>query len=53
MKLPELRQLINWMMVSDPWPDGVDRQVIEDLLDGESRKAGFSDWIEAYHKITE
>jgi len=51
MTLLELRNLLTWWMVSDPWPDGVGRQVIEDLLDRKSREAGFLDWTEAYHKI--
>lgn len=48
------RALLDWMMCSDPWPvdsdgHGGNQQVIEKWLDEESRKKGFTDWLEAYH----
>ena len=47
----ELRQLLNWMLVSDPWPDGVDRQVVENFLNNQARMFGFGSWVEAYHQL--
>lgn len=41
MTLLELRNLLTWRMVSYPWPNEVGCQVIEDLLNKESRKVGF------------
>lgn len=38
-------------MVSDPWPLQTGQDVIDGLLDDESRNRGFSDWIEAYHAL--
>lgn len=48
-KLP-LKQLLAWRMCSDPWPGG-DVVVIDAWLDSESRAAGFSSWIDAYHQL--
>lgn len=39
------------LMVSDPWPLlHEQKRVLEDFADDESRKRGYSDWIEAYHQ---
>ena len=45
-----LNDLLTWRMCSDPWPGG-DMAVIDDWLNSESRAAGFSDWIDAYHRL--
>ncbi len=37
------------MMCSDPWPDSVPKDHLEDLADNESRERGYDNWIEAYH----
>jgi hypothetical protein len=48
--LPEqFRALLDLMMCSDPWPEGVDRQAVESFLDFVSQENGFIDWIGAYH----
>lgn len=51
MTCVELRQLLNWMMVSDSWPDGVDQNILEDMLDREAKVYGFKSWVEAYHQL--
>lgn len=48
----EFRALLDLMMCSDPWPipDGEgQRQVLEQLLNQESRRRGYTHWTEAYH----
>ncbi len=45
-----LREVLVWRMCSDPWPGG-DMAAIDDWLNGESRAAGFSDWVDAYHRL--
>ena len=54
MKDRLFRDLLDWFMVSDPWPLGRwahDR--IEDLLNAESHGRGFTDWVVAYHEFKE
>jgi hypothetical protein len=49
----QFRIMLAWFMVSDPWPlkDQVfTHMVIEDWLNLESKKRGYIDWIDAYHK---
>lgn len=46
----EFRILLNWFMVSDPWPlSKEDNDEIRSMLDEESVRRGFSDWVDAYH----
>lgn len=49
------RALLDLMMCSDPWPVGRDgvwnERVVKDLLDEESRKRGYADWVGAYHEF--
>lgn len=51
MKAIEYRALLDLMMCSDPWPHGVKREPIEELLDTEARERGFDDWLDAYHNF--
>jgi len=44
-----LGQLLVWRMCSDPWPGG-DMAAIDNWLNQLSRAAGFSDWVDAYHR---
>jgi len=45
----ELRAFLSLLMCSDPWPEGVDKTVLEQFANKESRRHGFSGWIEALH----
>lgn len=45
----ELRALLTWRMVSDPWPAQVDVAVIDAMLNREAVACGYADWVEAYH----
>lgn len=47
----QLRAFLDLLMVSDPWPLQYGQEAMNDLADEESRKRGFCDWIEAYHKF--
>jgi hypothetical protein len=47
----ELRALLTWRMVSDPWPACVDLAVIDEMLRRESVALGYADWVEAYHRL--
>jgi hypothetical protein len=52
-RLPDdvFASLLNVLMEADPWTFTGNRDVIESLLDVESRARGFSDWIEALHHV--
>ncbi len=46
-----LRDVLDWWMVSDPWPlpaDQSDR--IESRIQAASIEAGYTDWVSAYHE---
>jgi hypothetical protein len=48
----ELRAMLDWFMVSDPWPlDLEKRVVVENLLDYLSRMKGYEGWVDAYHRL--
>ena len=47
----QFRTFLDLLMVSDPWPLEYGKESMDDLADDESRKRGFSDWIEAYHQF--
>ncbi len=53
MKIPAplLRDILDWHMCSDPWPDGVPREAIDAWLEEQARAHGFQDWVEAYHEL--
>lgn len=50
MNKKQLRAFLDWRMCSDPWP-GCDMQVVDEWLDGISRKFGFAHWVDAYHGL--
>lgn len=45
----QFRAILDWRMCSDPWPQGVNMEVVDDFLNALSREMGYADWIEAYH----
>jgi hypothetical protein len=45
-----LRALLDWRMCSDPWPGG-DMSIVDDFLNSWCAMAGFSDWVDAYHRL--
>lgn len=48
----QFRALMDLVMCSDPWPEGVEREPVVELLDHEARELGYGDWIFAYHNFT-
>lgn len=48
----QFRALLDLVMCSDPWPEGVEREPIVTLLNFESVMRGYGDWISAYHNFT-
>lgn len=48
----ELRVLLAWRMVSDPWPAQVDVAVIDAMLNREAAAHGYADWVDAYHLLS-
>lgn len=50
MERKEFRALLDALMVSDPWPDKC-FNILEDYANKVSTYYGYSDWIEAYHKL--
>jgi len=47
----EFVALLNLLICSDPFPDGVDRGPIERLLNQESQARGLEDWVVALHEV--
>lgn len=46
------RDLLDWFMVSDPWPlDRAAHARIEDALNAEAGARGFDGWVEAFHRF--
>jgi hypothetical protein len=45
-----LKELLVWRMCSDPWPGG-NMEAIDKWLDRQARLLGFTDWIDAYHRL--
>ena len=49
-----LRAILDWYMCSDPWP--VDepfqnQEIVTEWLDTVCKAKGYTDWVEAYHKM--
>lgn len=48
----EFRELLNLVMVSDPWPlDDESEKVVTGFLEREAQERGFDTWTEAYHEM--
>jgi len=46
------RVLLDLFMCSDPWPmDDSSHAVMLAFVESESKRLGFSDWIEAFHGL--
>jgi hypothetical protein len=47
----EFRAVLDWWMVSDPWPSNqVPKEVIDDWLEREAQQRGYQNLIAAYHE---
>lgn len=46
----QLRAILEWRMCSDPWPGG-DMKAVDDWLGSVCQKAGYQDWVDAYHAL--
>lgn len=46
-----LRAVLDWMMCSDPFPVSVDKAAIDAWLNGECMSRGYTDWVDAYHRL--
>ena len=53
MNKQELKYFLELLMCSDPWPlsDNESNNILQKYADEESKRQGFSDWIEAYHTL--
>jgi hypothetical protein len=49
----EFQAVLIWFIASDPWPASVNRAVIYEWLNRESKARGFENWTDAYHGIRE
>lgn len=50
----QFRALLDWWMVSDPWPlstDGWQHQELEALIVSEAQRRGYDGWADAYHEF--
>ena len=45
----EFYDFLALMMCSDPWPDSVARESLDNLANSESVVRGYDDWIDAFH----
>jgi len=46
------RVLLDWFMVSDPWPLEAKQQgMMLAFLNAEASKRGYDDWVHAYHEF--
>jgi len=49
----EFRALLDWWMVSDPWPIKADQATtVDELLSKEARARGFHSSVQAYHDFS-
>ncbi len=49
----QYRDLLDWFMVSDPWPLTTEQHDrVEAMLDKEALTRGYENWIVAYHEVT-
>lgn len=49
----QFRALLDWWMVSDPWPlEEWQHEELRTLIETESDARGWPDWVEAYHRHT-
>jgi len=50
----DFRTALSWFMSSDPWPMGEsERAYVQQRLDAASKKSGYLDWIDAFHRFPE
>ncbi len=48
----DYRAILDLVMCSDPWPvDGGNQEKILVMIDRMGKARGFTDWVEAYHKL--
>ena len=47
----EFSALLDLLMVVDPWPKQVNRNVIKNMANDEAIRLGYWDWIDAYHNF--
>lgn len=46
----EFREVLNWWMCSDPFPDGASKDVIDSWLEREARERGYNGVVAAFHE---
>jgi hypothetical protein len=46
----EFRAVLDWWMVSDPWPESVPKGIVDTWLQGECHLRGYHSIIHAYHR---
>ena len=52
MKDQIFRDLLDWFMISDPWPGDLAMMArLEGFLNEESCNRGFGSWVHAYHEF--
>ena len=47
----ELRELLVLRMCADPMPTNINQDLLDDFLDRASAELGFTNWLDAYHKL--
>lgn len=50
MNQAEFRAVLDWWMCSDPFPEVVNKQIVDDWLDREAKERGYTDVAGAYHE---
>lgn len=46
----EFRTVLDWWMCSDPWPEGVSKEIVDSWLERHARECGYDGVVDAYHK---
>jgi len=46
----EFRTVLDWWMCSDPFPEGVNKQIVDDCSTARRRERGYIDLVGAYHE---
>jgi hypothetical protein len=50
----EFRAVLDWYMCSDPWPmprEDRSHEIVTAWLDRLAKADGWSDWVDAYHRV--
>jgi hypothetical protein len=50
MNQAEFRTVLDWWMSSDPFPENVNKQIVDDWMNREAKERGYEGVVEAFHE---